>query len=81
MSRICSGIGTNWKDLARILGFDNSKINTISANSPYDINQQCAEMLDSYLRDKGSDFTKLVLVKALITSGLRLIAEENNLID
>lgn len=72
---ICRKVGPDWKHLARELNVDNNDIKKISKSNSDDIDQQCADMLDQYCKLKGAEFTKLALVKALFSSGLRSVAE------
>lgn len=68
-------IGTDWKTLARELNVENTDIKKISQTNQGDIDQQCADMLNQYYDSNGTNFTKLMLVKALFSCGLRSVAE------
>ena len=72
-------IGTNWKRVARQLHIEQGKIDKIIDNNPNNVDDQCAQMLNSHIRSNGSDFTRLKLVNALLAAGLFYIAEKYGL--
>ena len=72
-------IGVHWKELARKLGFEQTAIDTIFSIDPRNANEQCSNMLNFHQLKSGNSFTKLQLVKALISAGLREVAETCNL--
>ncbi|RDD35994.1 Caspase-2, partial [Trichoplax sp. H2] len=76
---IIKDIGAEWKDLARVLDFDQTQIKTIKANNSLDVNDQCAEMLHVQHNTKGKSFNKLELIKALYKANLAAVAEKINI--
>ncbi|RDD36514.1 hypothetical protein TrispH2_011573 [Trichoplax sp. H2] len=76
---IIKDIGAEWKDLARVLDFDQTRIKTIKANNSLDVNDQCAEMLHVQHNTKGKSFNKLELIKALYKANLAAVAEKINI--
>ncbi|RDD36164.1 hypothetical protein TrispH2_011845 [Trichoplax sp. H2] len=76
---IIKDIGAEWKDLARVLDFDQTRIKTITANNLLDVDDQCAEMLHVQHNTKGKSFNKLELIKALYKANLGAVAEKINI--
>ena len=76
---IYNHIGVCWKNLARVLEFDEIAVRTIQDNNLGNCNEQCMNMLSSYYQKAGSSFTKLKLVEAMIAADLREIVEKCNL--
>jgi len=79
VSQLPDSIGVKWKDLARALGFIEATIEAIEkekGNFTGLTKECCIQLLVQWLRQKGKDATAGKLADALITIGLKNLADK-----
>ena len=74
--RLPDDIGSNWKDLARVLRYNQATIDTIENETVNSNKACCRELLVRWLRREGRDATAGKLADALTSAGLKNLADD-----
>ena len=75
-NKLPDDIGPNWKDLARMLSYNQATIDAIE-NEKLNSNKECCiELLVRWLRQRGRDATAGKLADALTRAGLKNLADD-----
>ncbi|XP_078655909.1 uncharacterized protein LOC144902386 [Branchiostoma floridae x Branchiostoma belcheri] len=73
---VASEVAHKWKDLARQLGLTEPDISAIDTKQRGNAKESCIEALDTWRLRTGRQATVSELKRALVTAGLKLVADE-----